>query len=652
MNKHIKHIVPILVAGSGFILTVRAGAATPSNSSFELPAPSLIGYYGTTPTLADQGGSGWVFDGVPDVQFSGIGKPNTYWGNPEGSVESSPAGGDFGALQYGAGFYQRITPGAGLCTVSFYALANDDGTNIDISLGGTALKFGSGTPISIGNSSWTKYTSVVASVGAGSQNLLFGRINNTGGGNASSGTYIDGISYQHHIATATYNFESPDATAATYGFETPTLEDQGGGGWTFDNSGSSNAGISVPGNAYYNPTGGASPVGGQFAYLKYGGGMHQNVTLNGGPVTLSFYALANDDNTNIDIKLGSRALTFSRNPVSISNSGWALYTSDKITVGAGTYNLLFGRINNTGGGNASSGTYIDGISYQHHIATATYNFESPDATAATYGFETPTLEDQGGGGWTFDNSGSSNAGISVPGNAYYNPTGGASPVGGQFAYLKYGGGMHLDVPLNGGTVTLSFYALANDNNTNIDIMLGGTALTFSENPVSISNSGWALYTSDEIAVSAGTYKLLFGRINNAGGGNASSGTYIDGVSLTQGAALPTYGSWSTANNVIGGPDQDSDNDGVLNGVEYFMNAAAGFTANPGLVNNTVSWPNGGNIRSLAYGTQYVVQTSSDLVNWDDVTEAGLESNGATLSYTVDPVNGPAKQFVRLKVTPN
>jgi hypothetical protein len=91
---------------------------------------------------------------------------------------------------------------------------------------------------------------------------------------------------------------------------------------------------------------------------------------------------------------------------------------------------------------------------------------------------------------------------------------------------------------------------------------------------------------------------------------------------------------------------------VLNGVEYFMNAAAGFTANPGLVNNTVSWPNGGNIRSLAYGTQYVVQTSSDLVNWDDVTEAGLESNGATLSYTVDPVNGPAKQFVRLKVTPN
>jgi hypothetical protein len=86
-------------------------------------------------------------------------------------------------------------------------------------------------------------------------------------------------------------------------------------------------------------------------------------------------------------------------------------------------------------------------------------------------------------------------------------------------------------------------------------------------------------------------------------------------------------------------------------VEYFMNTTAGFTANPALVANTVSWPNGGNIPSSAYGTQYVVQTSSNLVTWDDVAENQLDSNGATLSYSVDPVNGPAKQFVRLKVTP-
>jgi len=352
MKKHIKHIVPILVAGSGLILTSRASATATLNGSFESPAPNQIGYWGTTPTLGDQGGSGWTFDTIGG--FSGIGKAGTYWG-----VGSSPDGGNFGTLQYGGGFSQGITPGAGLTTVSFYARANDPATTIDISLGGTALKFGGGTPISIGNSSWTKYTSVVASVGAGSQNLLFGRTNNTGGGNASGGTYIDGVSYQHHIATANYNFEWP-ASPGYYGAEVPTVGDQGGSGWTFDATGG-NAGISVPGNAYYNPTGGASPVGGQFAYLKYGAGMHQNVTLNGGPVTLSFYALANDDNTNIDIMLGGTALTFNQNPVSISNSGWALYTSDEINVVAGTYNLLFGRINNAGGGNASGGTYIDGV---------------------------------------------------------------------------------------------------------------------------------------------------------------------------------------------------------------------------------------------------------------------------------------------------
>ena len=240
------------------------------------------------------------------------------------------------------------------------------------------------------------------------------------------------------------DFDLP-ASPGSYGAEAPTIGDQGGSGWTFDTTGG-NAGVGYAGS-YWNNTGVASPTGGNFAYLSYGAGMYQNVTLDGGPVTLSFYALATDDNTNIDIKLGSRALTFSRNPVSISNSGWALYTSDEITVGAGTYNLLFGRINDAGGGNASSGTYIDGV---YLTQAGRYNFESPDATAATYGFETPSLEAQGGGGWTFDNKGGSNAGISVPGNDYYNPTGGASPVGGQFAYLKYGGGMHLNVPLNGG----------------------------------------------------------------------------------------------------------------------------------------------------------------------------------------------------------
>ena len=123
------------------------------------------------------------------------------------------------------------------------------------------------------------------------------------------------------------------------------------------------------------------------------------------------------------------------------------------------------------------------------------------------------------------------------------------------------------------------------------------------------------------------------------------------------APVPTYAGWAADNTENQAANLDFDNDGVSNGVEYFMNAATGFTANPSIdAANKITWTNGGNIPSSAYGTQYVVQVSSDLVTWDDVTEGDLDQNGtntaSSLSYTLDPVNNPGKQFVRLKVTPN
>ena len=136
-------------------------------------------------------------------------------------------------------------------------------------------------------------------------------------------------------------------------------------------------------------------------------------------------------------------------------------------------------------------------------------------------------------------------------------------------------------------------------------------------------------------------------------GSASSYAYVYSASADF-TAIPTgYAPWADTN--AGGQtiDLDYDNDGVSNGVEYFMNAAPGFTANPSFVGNTVTWTNGGNISASTYGTQFIVQTSSDLVTWDDVAEGDLNSNtngpAGSLSYSVDPANGPAKQFVRLKV---
>ncbi|MCX6879000.1 MAG: hypothetical protein NTW21_35105, partial [Verrucomicrobia bacterium] len=79
---------------------------------------------------------------------------------------------------------------------------------------------------------------------------------------------------------------------------------------------------------------------------------------------------------------------------------------------------------------------------------------------------------------------------------------------------------------------------------------------------------------------------------------------------TTGTGGTTYADWATANGVIGDPNGDSNNDGVQNGIAYFMDDTGRIT-NPSLnAGNTVTWTNGGKIPSSAYGTQFVVQTST------------------------------------------
>jgi hypothetical protein len=116
-------------------------------------------------------------------------------------------------------------------------------------------------------------------------------------------------------------------------------------------------------------------------------------------------------------------------------------------------------------------------------------------------------------------------------------------------------------------------------------------------------------------------------------------------------AVAGYDSWADANAGGQTADEDFDGDGVDNGIEYFMNAAAGFTATPGVVSGTVTWPNGGNIASSAYGTQFVVKTSTNLSSWEPVlvTDPNLVNTAGSVSYTLP--TGASKIFVRLEVTP-
>jgi hypothetical protein len=131
---------------------------------------------------------------------------------------------------------------------------------------------------------------------------------------------------------------------------------------------------------------------------------------------------------------------------------------------------------------------------------------------------------------------------------------------------------------------------------------------------------------------------------------------ISNFRLTDTAVIvtPTYASWATTNGVSSTPSADSNNDGVQNGVAYFMNAT-GVTTNPGITGNAVTWPNGGNIPSTEYGTQFVVQTSLDLVTWDpvDIGDPKLANTVNSVSYTLlPPEPGEDKLFVRFVVMPD
>ena len=160
-----------------------------------------------------------------------------------------------------------------------------------------------------------------------------------------------------------------------------------------------------------------------------------------------------------------------------------------------------------------------------------------------------------------------------------------------------------------------------------------------------------------VAPAAGVYTLVTTTGTITGTPTTVNYNGITGVVTVEGGNTLVlkvgYDGWASSNAGGQSPDLDYDNDGVSNGVEYFMNAAPGFTANPTLgAGNSITWTNGGNIPSTDYPARYVVQTSSDLVTWADVLSGDLTTNtngpGGSLTYTL---TGSGSRFVRLKVKP-
>jgi len=174
--------------------------------------------------------------------------------------------------------------------------------------------------------------------------------------------------------------------------------------------------------------------------------------------------------------------------------------------------------------------------------------------------------------------------------------------------------------------------------------VAGTKYTMAFDTSAMTAGTWQLTTLTQTITNSGNLSLGFygttGHTINAWIDNVSNVSVTTGSGPTPGS----YADWAATNGVTGGVSGDSNNDGVQNGVAYFM-GVTGLATNPGLdANNQVIWP-----MSSTFSGTYEVQTSSDLSTWTAASPQPTASGG-NLTYTLP--SGLGTQFVRLVVTPN
>ncbi|MEI7909606.1 MAG: autotransporter-associated beta strand repeat-containing protein [Verrucomicrobiota bacterium] len=229
------------------------------------------------------------------------------------------------------------------------------------------------------------------------------------------------------------------------------------------------------------------------------------------------------------------------------------------------------------------------------------------------------------------------------------------------ALANTGGNVNSLIKAGAGTVTLSQVSTYTGNttvNAGTLIVAANSATTFADTST-VSIAATALLNlpnpdTDTIASLVINGSALPDGIYGASS-PATSG-YLTGAGKLQ-VGTGGFDGWAALNAGGQTASEDFDLDGVANGVEFFMGTTGtAFTASPSVVTvgavSSITWPNGGNIASSAYGTRFVVQTSADLTTWTDVLagDANLSNTSGAVRYTLP--SGPDSVFVRLSVTPN
>jgi len=212
------------------------------------------------------------------------------------------------------------------------------------------------------------------------------------------------------------------------------------------------------------------------------------------------------------------------------------------------------------------------------------------------------------------------------------------------------------------TVSQGTLALVGGSQASPVTLSAGASLGFTLGSPTTSTSNFNL-TAGTIKITGTPTLSSYTLITSSAGitGTPTLDTPITGYTLQVASGnslklVASFSAWQAANHTSGGLNEDHDNDGVPNGIEYFLGGntnTTGFTALPGVTHTagtlSVTWTKGSGYAGI-YSTDYAVETSATLNGaWQVETLGGGHVTDAP-GYVTYTFPAGTRNFVRLKVT--
>ena len=213
--------------------------------------------------------------------------------------------------------------------------------------------------------------------------------------------------------------------------------------------------------------------------------------------------------------------------------------------------------------------------------------------------------------------------------------------------------------LTGGTVVRTFTIA---NNGTGSLTLSGTPKVAVSGIHAADFTVTALPTSPVTASGSTTFQVTFDpsatgtRTATLSIANDDSGVGIYDFAI-QGTGVSLFATWQTLNGASGTLTADHDNDGVPNGIEYFVGGPNGKTTGqttlPSILNSSgtlsITWIKGTGYPGV-YGSDYLIETTTTLTGtWTPETVGvNVTLTGNNVTYTFPATSGD-RRFVRLKV---